>query len=354
MINITHSIWGLSFVLLFLTFWLFLNVSIWVLLLSIYLWQIMDLDLEQSWISKKRWFRSLSKLVQYFSSWHRQETHSIYFSLIVWLLTSPISFYFSIVDWSSFLVNCFVISLWVFSHAFLDMLNIKAIPLFYIPKINPIWKAKYYTWSTFLSNLIENISDYFFKESKKYKSPSLASVWSFIKKQSNKVKFNFWLAVSSENEFKYITLPLIVILIWLVSLNWNIILQKVLEWGNLLTDNILFWLSLLLYSVIWNYFFIENWGFRDFIIVAVKYKWQLQFWKWWDLKKLLWEWNFTKILIWVIIVISLLLDHKTYIDNYWDFFYSIKISLDSLVSWNWNILERIMNFINDLLTYLVF
>ena len=98
MINITHSIWWIAFVLLPLTFWMFIDSSIWAIVLSIFLWQAMDMDLEKSWISKKKGFRSLSKLVQFWSDWHREQTHSIFFCLLIALVTSPLSLYLAIVE----------------------------------------------------------------------------------------------------------------------------------------------------------------------------------------------------------------------------------------------------------------
>lgn len=353
MINITHSIWWIAFVLLPLTFWMFIDSSIWAIVLSIFLWQAMDMDLEKSWISKKKGFRSLSKLVQFWSDWHREQTHSIFFCLLIALVTSPLSLYLAIVDNSNFISNIFVIFLWVFSHWFLDMFNKKPIPLFYIPKINPISKAKYYTWWNFLWVFSENLSDYFINESKRYRSPGLWKIWQKLKRYSDKLKFDIWLTVSSEWEFRLVTLPLLGIFILLVIFNWEVLFDKITDSNNLLVHNVLFWIFIILYWVVGNYLFINNWWLKDFFITAFKEQ-GVNNWKWDDLKKLLWETNFTKIIIILILFLSTYYNADSYINNYWDFFGRLGLIFSELKEGDGTLIERILNFLKDILTYLIF
>lgn len=351
MINITHSVGGLTFVLIPLTFWFLLNSSIWAIILSIFLWQAMDMDLDKSWISKKKWFRSLSKIVQYWSNWHREQTHSIFFGLLIWLLTSPLSLYLSIVDQSSFIDNILIIITWVLSHWFLDMMNKKAIPLFYFPILNPIWKAKYYTWWNLIWTLFENISDYFETESKKYRSPTLWKVGTKLKKYSEKLKFNIWILVSSELEFKLITLPLLFLLFTLLIINWGVLLEKITASNNLIVHNVLFWLFIIFYWVIWNYLFINNWWLKDFFITA--FKDDIKNWKWDDLKKLLWETNFTKIIIITVLLLSAYNNSQSYISNYGDFLWRLWLIFSDLKGWDGTLIERVLTFLKDVLVYLV-
>jgi len=335
MINITHSLWWINLILILISFWIIGDASIWIILLSIFLGQVMDLDLKNAWISKKKGLRSLSRTISFFSSWHRRETHSIFFSMIVAIVLLPLSLYLSIIDWSSLFWNTMVIFWAVFSHAILDMFNLSPIPLFYVPVINPIEKAKLYTYYNFLQNFIWNIWHY------------LKINW--LKEKSNKLLLKGGLLVSSESEFKYVTFPLMVLFIILIITNLEYVQYKIYEWRELIINNVLFSLFIIIFSVKNNYFFKDKWWFKDFVYNILKYSDKPEYWKWWDLLKMFWESNFTKIFTFIIVLTAIAINPTEYLNNWLNFFYSSFEYIKWIFDWEWNIIKKIITFFNYVL-----
>jgi len=74
----------------------------------------------------------------------------------------PLSYYLHLIDGSSVLDNSIILFFGVLSHALLDMLNIEPVPIFYIPVVNKIGKAKMYTWYTLFNAIINLILKYLF------------------------------------------------------------------------------------------------------------------------------------------------------------------------------------------------
>jgi len=335
MINITHSLWWINLILILLSFWIIWDASIWIILLSIFLWQVMDLDHWNAWISKKFWLRSLSKTVCFLVQWHRRETHSFFYSALVALILIPLSFYLSIVDWSSILGNSLVIFFAVLSHWLLDMANLSPIPLFYVPIINPVWKARMYTYFNFLENIALNIWELFNSEKIKIFSKNLHLKWG--------------LKVSSDNEFKFVTLPLMILFFVLVFENWNYIQSKIFEWSELIINNIIFSLIIIIFSVRNNYFFKEEWGFKDFIYSIINNLDKPSYWRMSDLKKLFWEWNFTKIFTFIIVIYAIWLHPTEYLNNWLNFLYWTK----EFIVWKFtnedNIIKQTIEFFNYIL-----
>jgi len=304
MINITHSLWWINLILILISLWIINDASIWIIVFSIFLWQIMDLDHAWAWISKKVGLRSLSKTVISFTSWHRKETHSIFFALIVTIILLPISMYFSINDWSNLLGNSLVIFFSILSHALLDMFNKQEIPLFYVPIINPIWKAKWYTYYNFLSNIAENF-------------------WLWNLKDKLRIKsFNGWLEVSSEKEFWIFTMPLMIIFFILIFFKWDYITLKIYEWSQFIINHVYFSLIMLILSVKNNYLFKEKGWLKDFVSGLIRFSDKPEYWKWSDFSKIFWETNFTKIIIFLLIILSIINYPDQYVNNWIDSIYS--------------------------------
>jgi len=311
---------------------------------------MMDLDLANSSISKKKGLRSLWKIIQFLSTEHRKETHSLFYAFSLMILFSPFSLYLSLADNSSFIDNSIIIFLGVLSHLVLDMFNKKPVPLFYFPKINTIKTASLYTWSSFFSVIIQNISDFFYNNSIKYRLTYFNTISIFLKKIALKVNLNFWLLVSSKKEFIFFTLPLFLWLISMIYFNKDLLHSKIVSSSNIILHNVIIWLVLLIYSVINNYLFIDNGWFKDFLI-SLKNK--PKYWKISDLKKIFWEWNFTKIIIIVTFLLSVFYNSQLFISNYWDFIWKIILIFNNINNPdNW-FFENIIIFTKDILVHLI-
>lgn len=326
MINITHSLGWINLILLLIliNFPLIVQASIWIIILSIFLWQIMDLDLKGSWISKKIWLRSISSIITFLTVWHRKETHSIFYSALIAFLLMPLNIYISLLDWSSLLWNFLVIFFAIFSHWLLDMANKEPIPLFYFPLINPIWKAKMYTYSNFFNNIFNNF-------------------WI----STNKWFFNIWLEVSSEKEFKFVTLPLIFLFFALCFLLFEELTIKIFEWSNLIIQHPIIWVLLLIYSSYNNFIFKETWGLPSMIYNILKNQWKFEYRNIKDLKKVFWETNFTKILIFLLVIFSIFFHPQEFLNNFFNSFFQIKEYIEYQIFDSWeSFIDKIVKIIN--------
>lgn len=279
----THTVWAFSLSLLFVSLGIISNASIWAILFSVYLGQLMDIDMKGSSISKKIGLRSIGIFIRMFVKKHREETHSLFFSIITTIFLSPLAYIFSVADGSSFFSNLFIFFLGIFSHLILDFFNNQPVPVFYFPILNPISKAKKYS--------LKNIT-----------------------------KGKFWgLDVGSEQEFKIVTLPLLFISILIIYFDFDLFKYKIIEGSNLIVNNIGLTLILCIYVLKDNYFIRKGW-FKDFlysIYGAFKEGGKLSYIKFDYLKNILWESNFTTALISLLLLFSIWFNSQEFINNVW-------------------------------------
>lgn len=312
MINITHSVGGLGIVM----FWIFLTIfqaaSIWILILSVYLGQLMDIDTKDSSISKKIGLRSIGAGIRLLISGHRKETHSFFFAFCVTILLSPLSFYFSLLDRSDFLVNSLLIFTAVSSHALLDLGNRQGVPLFYIPYLNPLSKAKFYSlWNTKIGGI----------------------------------------EVGGENEFYRVTLPFVLLCIFLFIIQFDLYYEKILIGSEFILQNIAFSLFLLVYSIWGNYLFTSENGFKDFIYsLYTGFKNNDLSQVYWDSpRKILWESNFTKILTSLLLLFSISFNGPLFFAAVGDFFLEKYYLVVGLFYGDGNFITRIAETIHQIL-----
>lgn len=346
MTNATYSLGVIALIFIFITLGLLTWTSIWILPLSIYLSSIINLSDNEDSYTQKKWFRSLSKFIQEYTSWPKEETHSFYFVFLISLCLLPITIYLNRVDWSSIIDNTLMVIIWLSSHLIISMFSERGIPLFYCPKINPIWKAQYYTWNNFLSNIFKGLSDIIYNQAKKTTKWTLNSLWGKMKEVSKKTSFNFKMSdEQNPNESLIFTLPLLVLVILLIFMNIWYIHIKLLNNATLLTSNILLSIFLIIYSIRWNYLLRSEGWLKDFIegLIDKSNNWS-------DLLEILESENLTKISLLLVLIWTLFFNYTTILVNIENTFTQMQLSLTLEGD---NIVEKGVNFFSKILDYLI-
>lgn len=130
MVGPIHVLWWIAMTAWCISLGVTPDASMWAFVFAPVISQLPDLDQEESHISNTMFFSNFWMILRDYVSWHREETHTIFWTILFWLIIFlPVIFIFNFQTWILFMLI-------YFSHLLMDLFNKQGLKLFYIPKLN--------------------------------------------------------------------------------------------------------------------------------------------------------------------------------------------------------------------------